>query len=395
MRNTNKGGGRGGLGRGTNICEVLVRDTNGKAKLMNYFCKKKLVENKKNKAVAYWLIAGVVMIVIQTLLGGVTRLTGSGLSITKWNPLFGILPPLNARQWNEAFDGYKQIGQFKYLNSDYTLSDFKFIFFWEWFHRFWARMLGVVFAVGFVYFLWKGYFNKRMIRPFVILFLLGGLQGLIGWIMVASGLNDSHLYVDHIKLALHFVSAMVLACYTLWFALQLLITEQERVTDKKLHTDTLLLLFLLFVQLGYGAFMAGLKAAMSAPTWPTINGMWIPGNLWGESLINDKINVHFVHRGIAYLLLVLIALWFSAGMKTLKNGGAGLFKKTRIWPMLLVAVQVVLGIVTVLMAPTIKPGTFGGFEILAELHQLTAMFLLMALVVNLYVVRGKNRPMAV
>jgi cytochrome c oxidase assembly protein subunit 15 len=177
--------------------------------------------------VAWWLVAGVLMIIIQTLLGGVTRLTGSGLSITKWNPIFGILPPLNNQQWNDAFEGYKQIGQFKFMNSSYTLADFKSIFFWEWFHRFWARMLGIVFVVGFIYFLAFNYFDKRMIKPFIILFLLGAMQGLIGWIMVASGLNDEHLYVDHIKLALHFISAMILACYTLWFALKLLIPEEQ------------------------------------------------------------------------------------------------------------------------------------------------------------------------
>ena len=126
---------------------------------MSYFCSKTipLHENKKRKAVAWWLIAGVIMIVVQTLLGGVTRLTGSGLSITKWNPLFGILPPLNSRQWEDAFNGYKQIGQFKFMNSAYTLADFKSIFFWEWLHRFWARMLGVVFAIGFVFFYFKKY----------------------------------------------------------------------------------------------------------------------------------------------------------------------------------------------------------------------------------------------
>jgi heme a synthase len=342
---------------------------------------------KKRKAVAAWLITGVVMIIIQTLLGGVTRLTGSGLSITKWNPIFGILPPLNAHQWNEAFEGYKQIGQFKYMNSDYTLADFKSIFFWEWLHRFWARMLGMVFAIGFVYFLVKKYFDKQMIRPFIILFLLGGLQGLIGWIMVVSGLNDAHLYVDHIKLALHFVAAMILACYTLWFALQLLIPAEKRTANTRLHNYTLAIIAILFVQLTYGAFMAGLKAAMSAPTWPTINGMWLPGSLTSSSLISDKINVHFIHRGIAYILLTLLILWFSSAAKIARPNPASLLGKTKLWPLILVVTQVTLGIITVLLAPSIMPGKFGTFEILAELHQLVAMFLLMSLVVNLYVVR--------
>ena len=344
--------------------------------------------DKKKRAVAWWLVAGVVMIIIQTLLGGVTRLTGSGLSITKWNPLFGILPPLNAKQWNDAFNGYKQIGQFKYMNSDYTLSDFKSIFFWEWLHRFWARMLGIVFAAGFVFFLAKKYFDKAMIKPFIILFLLGGLQGLIGWVMVASGLNDSHLYVDHIKLALHFISAMILACYTLWFALQLLIPEERRVADKKLYHFTLTAIVLLFVQLTYGAFMAGLKAAQAAPTWPKINGDWIPADLLQRSFVSDKIDVHFIHRTMAYVLLALLAAWYVNAARTSRKFTASILNSTKWWPLILVALQVTLGIITVLCATMIVPGKFGTFEIMAELHQMVAMFLLMSLIVNLYVVRN-------
>ena len=329
------------------------------------------------------------MIIIQTLLGGVTRLTGSGLSITKWNPLFGILPPLSDRQWQDAFDGYKQIGQFKFMNSSYSMADFKYIFFWEWLHRFWARMLGIVFLVGSTFFIIRGYFNRNMVRPFVVLFLLGGLQGLIGWVMVASGLNDSHLYVDHIRLALHFVSAMILACYTLWFALQLMVPAEKRVADMRLHSLTFILLIVLFLQLTYGAFMAGLKAAMTAPTWPSINGMIIPDGLMEKSFLYDKINVHFVHRGLAYILLALMLYWFSLARKAALVSNGNLLQAAMRWPLLLVLAQVALGIVTVISAPSIVPGKFGTFEILAELHQMTAMFLLMSLLVNLYIVKRR------
>ncbi|OJW82729.1 MAG: heme A synthase [Bacteroidetes bacterium 46-16] len=344
---------------------------------------------RKRKAVAYWLITGVLMIIIQTLLGGVTRLTGSGLSITKWDPLFGILPPLNHKQWEDAFNGYKQIGQFKYMNSDFTLGDFKSIFFWEWLHRFWARMLGVVFMVGFIYFLIRRYFDKKMIVPFVVLFLLGAMQGAIGWIMVASGLNDAHLYVDHIRLAMHFISAMILACYTLWFALQLLVPEEQRLANNKLRNFTLLVLLVLFVQLTFGAFMAGLKAAMVAPTWPDINGSYLPGTLQTQSLVSNPVNVHFMHREIAYLVFTLIMIWFGiAGRNAKKNAGT-LLGKTRWWPFILVWLQVILGIVTVLSAPQQQLNKFGTFELLAELHQMVAMFLLMSVMVNLYVVKRR------
>lgn len=342
------------------------------------------MEQYKKRAVAWWLIAGVLMIIIQTLLGGVTRLTGSGLSITEWKPIMGAIPPMNEQEWNKAFDGYKHIGQYKYMNSSFTLHDFKLIFFWEWFHRLWARLLGVVFLVGFVYFLAKKYFDQKMIKPFVILFILGGMQGLIGWIMVASGLNDEHLYVDHIKLAIHFISAMILACYTLWFALQLLIPEEKRTANTKLWNFTAILIALLFVQLTYGAFMAGLKAAMSAPTWPTINGTWAPRSLANGNFVSDKINVHFIHRGLAYLLVVLLLIWL---WRALRAGKATLLRKTASWSFALVCLQVLLGIITVISAPKIVLGKFGTFEALAETHQLVAMFLLMSLVVNLYVVK--------
>lgn len=326
------------------------------------------------------------MIIIQVLLGGVTRLTGSGLSITKWNPIFGILPPLNNKQWNDAFEGYKHIGQFKLQNNYYTLNDFKSIFFWEWLHRVWARMLGIVFLVGFVYFLIKKYFDRDMIMPFIILFILGGIQGLVGWIMVASGLNDTSLHVDHIRLAIHFISAMLLACYTFWFALQLLIPNEKRVIDNKLRNFTLILISFLTLQLIYGAFMAGLKAATMAPTWPTINGSWIPANFSSNSLISDPLNIHFIHRTLAYIILVLIITWYIiVGKKTQSS----ILSKTRKWPMLFVCAQVALGILTVISAGTIDITKFGNFQVLAELHQLTAMFLLMALVFNLYVLTKK------
>jgi heme a synthase len=347
---------------------------------------------KKKKAVPFWLLAGVIMIIIQTLLGGVTRLTGSGLSITKWNPLFGILPPLNNKQWEAAFDSYKQIGQFKYINSSFTLSDFKSIFFWEWMHRFWARMLGIVFAIGFIYFLLKKYFDKQMIRPFIVLFLLGGLQGLIGWLMVKTGLNSEDIHVNYIALACHFVSAMILACYTLWFALILLIPQEKRLMNRQMNRFTITIIVILFVQLTYGAFMAGLKAAAVAHTWPDINGMYLPPTIFTNGLLHDNdigtlsINVHFMHRTIAYVLFTLLMFWFAAATRNANKDKESILNKTRWWPFMLVWLQVLLGISTVLCSTMIVPGKFGTFEILAELHQLVAMFLLMSLVVNLYVV---------
>lgn len=359
--------------------------------IAGYFCVAKtgnVEQNKKRKAVAYWLLAGVIMIMIQVLLGGVTRLTGSGLSMTEWKPIMGALPPLNEQDWQEAFEKYKQIAQYKYLNSHFELSDFKSIYFWEWLHRQWARIfLSGVFIIGFVYFLVKKYFEREMVIPLIILFVLGAMQGLIGWIMVASGLNDTDLYVDHIKLAMHFIAALILLCYTLWFALKLLIPDTELVYSSRLRNFTLITIIVLVVQLVYGAFMAGLKAAMAAPTWPDINGMYIPDNLMVQSFIDHPINVHFMHRQLAYLLFTLVILWFGSATKAAIRNNAQYLKRARWWPFILVWVQVLLGIFTVISAPKMVVGKFGTYEILAELHQLFAMFLLMSLVVNMYIFR--------
>lgn len=350
---------------------------------------------RKQRAVARWLLLGVAMIIIQILLGGITRLTGSGLSITEWKPIMGAVPPLNEHEWQIAFEKYQQIAQYRYLNAHFTLTDFKHIFFWEWIHREWARIgLAVVFVVGFVYFLVKGYFSKEMIPPFVVLFVLGGLQGAVGWIMVQSGLNYTDLYVSHIRLAVHFMAALLLLCYTLWFALKLLVPAADRTSNDALRNFTIVVIALLCIQLIYGAFMAGLKAASVAPTWPTINGIWAPENFhqYGghnyaglSAWTSQPIAVHFIHRTLAYLLFVLVIIWsLTAG-----KAKSPKLRNWRWWPAALVCLQVLLGIFTVLNgAHTATAGQFGLFEVLAESHQLVAMCLLVSLVANLYLLRG-------
>lgn len=350
----------------------------------------------KQKAVACWLLLGVAMLVIQILLGGITRLTGSGLSITEWKPILGAVPPMNDAAWQIAFEKYKGIAQYRYLNAHFTLSDFKGIYFWEWAHREWARLVGVVFIIGFVFFLVRKYFDKQMVIPFVILFILGAMQGFIGWIMVMSGLNDTDLYVSHIRLAVHFMSALVLLCYTLWFALKLLVPAADRVEDNRLRRFTLMTIALLCLQLIYGAFMAGLKAASVAPTWPTINGLWMPDQIsrYGgcsyeglQSLMSHPIAVQAIHRLLAYILLGVVIGWTITAGKTAVRAGKARLGRWRWWPAGLVLLQVVLGIFTVLSGAQTVAGHFGTFELLAQAHQLVAMALLMALVANLYLTR--------
>lgn len=340
---------------------------------------------QKDKWVSRWLLLGVAMLIVQVLLGGITRLTGSGLSITEWKPILGALPPMNAAEWQVAFEKYKQIAQFKFLNQDFSIGDFKFIYFWEWFHRNWARFIGVAFLIPFLIFIIQKRITKAMIPQLLGLFGLGIAQGLIGWIMVASGLNDDNLYVSHIRLAIHFISALILIAFTYWFALSLRIKSSDKIQHKSLRKLTILILVLLTVQLMYGAFMAGLKAATVAPTWPSINGDLIPSALWREHWINHSINIHFFHRNIAYLLTLLIVFWYY---KSLKIQESTLFKKYRVIPLILVFLQVILGIFTVLFSTSLVRNGFGAFEWMAQLHQLVAMFLSMSFVWVLHLVRG-------
>ncbi len=341
---------------------------------------------RNNRQVAIWLLIGVGMIIIQVLLGGITRLTESGLSITEWKPIAGTLPPLNETAWQAEFDKYKVTDQFKYVHQNFSLADFKFIFFWEWFHRLWARLLAVVFVIGFVYFLTKKKFNKQMITPMIILFVLGAMQGAIGWIMVQSGLVPEKYFVGHVELTTHFIAALGLLCYTLWFALSLLIKPKQLVINVLLQKLMLAIMVVLFFQLIYGAFMAGLKAAVSAPTWPTINGSMIPAAMnelspWGKNLITNNITIHFIHRGLAYLLFVLITVWYFKAGVVKKNR---LFSKLRFGVLVLVTLQLVLGIFTVL-----KSTQPNGLLLFGALHQFVALLLLMCIITLLYILRKK------
>lgn len=355
------------------------------------------LSQRSSKPIAVWLLTGVGMIIVQILLGGITRLTGSGLSITEWNVVTGTLPPLNEAGWISEFEKYKQTTQYSLLNFDFTLKDFKFIFFWEWFHRFWARLIGVVFLIPFAVFLVQKRFRPSMVKPMLILFLLGALQGAVGWIMVASGLTGDAIYVKPARLALHFIFALGLLCYTFWFAMELQVPAGKRVHNPGIRRLTITIVTILVIQLIYGALMAGHKAATSAPTWPDINGQVFPsGMMRGEgallNLIDNKITIHFIHRGLAYILVVLIAI---LTYRLYKINGSPLLNKTKWWPMLLVVLQAVLGIIAVIISPKIIPNHWGLFEWMAQLHQLTAMFLLLSLVWVFYIIRGARKGSAV
>lgn len=342
--------------------------------------------DKHQRVIALWLLVGVVMIIIQVLLGGITRLTGSGLSITDWDPIMGIIPPLSHEDWMAVFLKYQGTPQFQLVNSSFTLADFKEIFFWEWFHRFWARLLGFVFLIPFVFFIVKKWFTRPMVKPMFILFLLGALQGLVGWIMVASGLSGDNISVNYYKLAIHFISAMVLLCYTLWFALTLLFVERQRTYAPGLRRFTLFILIVLGIQLTYGGFMAGLHAALVAPNWPGVNGHFFPSYLlgdgrWWKELTGSRIIVQWIHRGLAYLLVIFVLMWWWNARKTERTKPLFGFA---IVPLLLVLFQFVLGVLTVLNSTTHIP------VVLAVSHQFNGMLLLIALFVSLFLLKRTN-----
>lgn len=346
------------------------------------------INERNKKMVAIWLLIGVFMIVIQVMIGGITRLTESGLSITEWKPITGILPPLNNHDWQIEFNKYRTTDQFKYVHGNFQLSDFKFIFFWEWFHRVWARMLGVVFLIGFVYFLIKKSFDKKMILPMILLFLLGALQGLVGWLMVKSGLVPEKFYVGHVELTTHFISALILLSYTLWFALSLLQAFKPKVVNVRIKNILWLILAVLFIQLIFGGFMAGLRAAQSAPTWPDINGYFIPPTINElhpgiQNVFNNVLTIHFIHRGLAYLLLILVVYFFikSSGKKI-----NVLFNRFRFLLLGLILLQVVLGIFTVLNGTDRVALVWFGVS-----HQFVAMIFLICLTCLLFLVRKKSQ----
>ena len=367
-----------------------------------------VLPDPSSRPVAIWIYTGVIMLLVQVILGGITRLTGSGLSITEWNVATGAIPPLNAGQWQDAFDKYRQTPQFRLLNSGFTLADFKFIFFWEWFHRFWARMVGVVFLAGFVVLLWKKKIRPGMVRPLIILFLLGALQGAVGWIMVASGLTGDAIYVEPTRLALHFVFALGLIVYTFWLGLQLSVPPGARLSDAgpagpglwtaALRRWTIAILITLFFQLGYGALMAGHKAANVAATWPTINGSYIPAGMFRgpsllQALVGDRITVQFIHRTLAYTLFVMVLIWTGKAARVTVT--PAFFRPLRWLPLLFIGVQIVLGIGSLLTSPRIRPQHWVSFDWLAQFHQVTGLLFLLTMIGMLYLVLPVRRSLTV
>lgn len=344
------------------------------------------MKDNTNRAIATWLYFGAFCIMVQILLGGITRLSGSGLSITEWKPLMGFLPPLNDIEWQRSFDQYKNIAQFQLVNAHFSVEDYKSIFFWEWLHRNWARFIGLAFLVPFTYFIITRKINRKLIWPIFILFLLGLLQAGVGWLMVKSGLNDTDISVSHIRLAIHFISAIILLGYTLWLAFKLSLSNlkmRHRLQFPKLNTA---LLVLLFIQLIYGAMMAGTHAALAAPTWPDMNGYIVPPNvlvklLSIQSLTENLLTIQFIHRFLAYTscLMVLILYAQTSSWKINKQ-----LSYIRIIPVLLVLLQIISGVTALLHSFNRDYKTY------ALIHQSIGMLLTISLLLLLFLNQKKT-----
>ena len=301
------------------------------------------------RAVRAWLFSVAALIAIMVLVGGATRLTESGLSIVEWKPVTGTLPPLDQAQWEQAFEAYRQIPQYRQLNAGMTLSEFKTIFWWEWSHRLLGRVIGVVYLLPFLYFLWRGGMGAELKRRLWLIFGLGALQGAVGWWMVASGLSE-RIEVSQYRLATHMVLALLIFAAVVW-TLRRLSERPSLVVSLRLKITSAALLVLTFAQLYLGALVAGLRAGLIYNTWPDIDGAFIPSGArlwfeqpWWRNLFENTLTVQFEHRMTAYALFA-IALLHAFDAIVSRAGAAA---RGALWLAAAVTLQALLGILTLI-----------------------------------------------
>ena len=334
---------------------------------------------KLNEFFLYWLFASLILVFLIIIVGGLTRLTDSGLSITEWELFKGLLPPLSENSWNEYFQEYKKIPQYKLLNSNMTIDEFKVIFYWEYFHRMLARLIGLFFFVPLIYF----YFSKKIRSEYInicfLIFLLIILQGVIGWFMVQSGLvND--VDVSHFRLSIHLLFAFIILSLIFWNYLK---------TRVKINFDNtinlifpLSFLFLIFLQIIIGAFVSGMDAGKIYNSWPLMGSTIFPddnvySNLFKLSAFSDPSLVQFIHRKLAYLIgFVYLYILF----KIYKNNMKHLYKLINIVG-ILILLQIVLGIFTLL---------YGAQILIASMHQISSIFLVTSCIYFLFINTKSN-----
>lgn len=317
------------------------------------------------RAIANWLFFVAALIVVMVVVGGVTRLTESGLSITQWKPISGVIPPLNDAQWQAEFDNYKRIPEYQ-LNAGMTLAGFKAIFFWEYVHRLLGRLIGLAFALPLAWFAARRQIPKGFGWRLVALLVLGGFQGAIGWWMVTSGLSE-RTDVSHVRLATHLLVALFTLAAIVWTALDLrALARDPAARPARLTGLGAVAGLILFVQLLYGALVAGLNAGLVTDEWPLMNGRFFPGaTIEGrpllDAMINDPAIVHFVHRWWAWVVVAALVVLARATRRIERRASIAIHSAF--------GIQILLGIATVMTGMNIT---------LAALHQLTGALLVVA-----------------
>lgn len=335
------------------------------------------------RAIATWLLLIAALVFAMVVVGGITRLTESGLSITEWKPVTGAIPPLTAAQWAAEFDKYKHSSQYVLMNQGMTLAAFKHIYFWEYFHRLVGRLLGVVFALPMIWFFVRRAVPKGYGMRLVILFILGGAQGAIGWLMVKSGLTD-RVNVQPAMLAAHLCMALALLAAIVWTACDMLRLGREPLAPQapraRLRLPAFLAFLVLFIQIFLGAITAGLRAGYVSNTWPLMNDHLVPEGIswWGSfwmTLTSDPYLIHFLHRWWAWAALAAM-IWLARQAKRAGDRAASIALNA------LAGIQVLLGIATVLHNIALP---------LAALHQATGALLLAAATWAMHSA-GRTRP---
>lgn len=338
---------------------------------------KRFIGGDQNRAVAVWLFACAALVFAMVVVGGVTRLTGSGLSITEWKPIMGALPPMNAADWNEAFEKYRTIPQYAQVNAGMSLAEFQGIFWWEWAHRLLGRLIGAAFALPFLVFLLLRRLPRRLIVRCGVLLALGGLQGLIGWWMVSSGLSE-RVDVAPERLAVHLGLALLIFMGLIWTGLEAWNGESHSRSPAGWSRGAAVLLGAVFVQCLLGGLVAGAKAGFVYTDWPLMNGGVLPPVEWsrgGLAFLHDQALVQFDHRLWAYGLLIggtayAVQAWrwrLAEGL-----GAAAFAVAAALW------LQALLGIATLMNATPLWLGA---------LHQAGAALVLATATVNLWLVR--------
>ena len=333
------------------------------------------------RAVALWLLACCGLVFLIVVVGGITRLTHSGLSIVEWQPIVGTIPPLGDAQWEETFAKYRATPEFKLRNHDMTLEGFKRIFWWEYVHRLLGRLVGLAFLIPFIYFLVRRRVPEGLGWKLAAIFLLGGAQGALGWYMVKSGLVDDPR-VSSLRLAAHLGLAFFIYALMLWTALGLLTPRSTTASSDGTRRRAGFLVFLIFVMVLSGALVAAIRAGYAYNTWPTMDGRWIPDEImmidpWWLNFIHNMATVQFVHRVLAVVIVALVIVtWLQVGREPPNP-------RARFWSHVLVgaaAVQFLLGVTTLLLGTPIN---------LAALHQAGAV----ALFTCAIILRHALRPM--